>query len=829
MAVTSLQFEGVENAPLLAVLGAAIAVSVLAYGLWRTATGRRDRTAAHSLIAGALALAAVLLAAVYLPMDSPGRQLLWMALLGAVVVAAVAIFYATVYAYLGRRRISMLLVLRCLGILALLLILFKPALSHQPSPDSARLVLPVLVDRSGSMDTLDHPDLPNRYRQAVEALSAQHRRMEKHFRVSWRHFADRPQSVDEVGDLNALSPTGEGTEVTDLAAAIRQASAGYRADELAGVILITDGLHNGEGNVIDAARESPVPIYTLGLGSETESSAGQRNVRLVNVEAPLQAVRNNVAKIAAQVRLTGWANIPAKVALRAGGNEIDARQVLTDANAKTLTVEFKWTPGEAAGAPEPDIRKLHVAAEPNPAEANADDNAAELHVLVTQPSIRVLYVEGTLRPEYKYLRRILSTDPNVKLMSLVRMSANRFLSQGSIEGKRLTDLPRSDEEFGFFDVLILGDLDRTFLKRDQMEKIRQFVNDGKSLLMLGGRNSFGPGGYGGTPVETALPVLCGSRSAPQETTRFVPQLTAAGQVSPVFADLGEFFGAPGRKPVKALPELLGCVTAAAAKPGAQVLAIHPTRRNDSGPLVVLAVHNFGAGRAGAFTADTTWRWYLRVHALGADSPYHRFWGQLIRYLAGVKKTQKQTAPAVLARLDRAYLRQGEELKITALVKDADGQPTNDATVTATLAAEGDDKPVETALQRSTRGAGLYEAAHTPAASGPFTVTVKARDKLGKLLASDELPLRVARRSKETDRLARDAKMLKAIATARGGRYAELAALPDVVDGLIQRKQTQLLPAPPGRQVRLYNFALLFFIFIGLLTVEWFLRRNWQLQ
>ncbi|KKK88790.1 hypothetical protein LCGC14_2739610, partial [marine sediment metagenome] len=278
---------------------------------------------------------------------------------------------------------------------------------------------------------------------------------------------------------------------------------------------------------------------------------------------------------------------------------MDSQQLLSEANTETLDLQFKWTPGDPTGPANPDIRKLRIVAQPNPVEAVAEDNAAELHLLVTQPSIRVLYVEGTLRPEYKYLRRILATDPNVKLMSLVRLSENRFLAQGSIDNRQLQDLPRTDEEFGFFDVLILGDLDRTFLTRGQMDKIRQFVNDGKSLLMLGGRNSFGPGGYGGTPVEAALPVVCGSRSQQQETTRFVPQLTAGGQASPVFAGMAEFFGAPGRKPVKPLPALLGCVTVERAKPGAQVLAIHPNRRSATGPLVVLAVHNFGSGRAAA--------------------------------------------------------------------------------------------------------------------------------------------------------------------------------------------------------------------------------------
>ncbi len=829
MASLSLQFKGVQDAGLLALLGLAIALALLAYGLWQLAGRRRRGLGLAGVVGGVLAGLGVLLAGRYVPMKGTGGQLVWLVLLAAVVATAVGVFYSAVYAYLGRRRIGVLLALRSAGIVALLLILFKPALSYQPSGFSTKPVLPVLVDRSASMGTIDHPDLPSRYRQATEALSAQRRRLVKHFRVRWIHFATAAQDVEGLEDLGDLSPSGEGTDGTDLAAALRQGSAGLGTDELAGVVLISDGIHNAEADVLDAARQSRVPIYAIGVGSPNEAFSGRRNLQLLGVDAPYQVVRNNVAELTAKVRLTGWANIPAKVVLAEGGKELDSQQVLSEANAKTLTVRLKWTPGEPQRPTAPDIRTLRIAVQPNPAETNADDNAAELHVLVTRPSIRVLYVEGTLRPEYKPLRRVLASDPNVKLISLVRMEGNRFLVQGSIDGRQLTDLPRTDEEFGLFDVLIIGDLDRTFLKRQQMEKIRQFVNDGKALLMLGGRNSFGPGGYGGTPVEEALPVICGPRSQPQETTRFVPQLTAAGLASPIFEGLAEFFHTPARRALKPLPKLLGCVTVVRARPGAQVLAIHPSRRNAAGPLVVLAVHNFGAGRAAAFSADTTWLWSLRLRSMGVESPYHRFWGQLIRYLAGVEKKDQRKAPCVLGRIERSYLRQGEELAVAALVRGADGQPADDAAVTVLLSGGGLEKPLEVALRRSPAGAGLYEGRLRPSRPGKFTVGFRAADRAGKALGSDELGVIVAPRSKEAERLARDAKTLRAVARLSGGRYAELAALPDVIDELIQRSREHLLPAVPSRQYNLYNFVLLFLLFVALLTTEWLLRRSWQLQ
>lgn len=601
----SIQFEGVRNAPLLSAVGLAIALAMAAYGVYCLVRRRQVRTGLAGLAGGLLAAGAVLSATLGLPLESPAAAAAWLLILAAVVALAVALFYSAVYAYLGRQRVMVLLGLRAAAILALLLILFKPALSIPPAGRAAKPALAVVVDRSASMNAADSGDLPSRYKQAVQALAAQRARLEDNFRVTWLHAATKVQAVGEPDELDALEPAGEGTDGTDLAQAIHAAASAEGA-ELSAILLLSDGLHNAAADAVQAARESPAPVYAIGVGSENESAAGQRNVRLVSVHGPLEAVKNNVSTITAKLRLTGWANIPARVVLSENGRELANQQVLGEAAKPDAEVRLEWTPGEPpAGAEGPDLRKLRVVVQPNPAEAVADDNAAELHVLVTQPSVRVLYVEGTLRPEYKYLRRVFDSDPNVRLMALARVNENRFLAQGSIDGKTLTDLPRTDEDFALFDVIILGDLDRTFLTNDQLERLRRFVEEGKSLLMLGGRNSFGPGGYGGTPIEAVLPVLCGPRSQPQETTPFLPQLTAAGAASPVFAALGEHFHSPQARASAPLPELLGCVSVLQAKPAASVLAIHPSRTNAAGPLVVLAVQQFGKGRSAAFTADTT--------------------------------------------------------------------------------------------------------------------------------------------------------------------------------------------------------------------------------
>jgi len=870
MASVSLEFQGVQQPGLPLTLLAAIVLVLIAWGVVQLVSRRTrygliclaaafgpatfvptmvvdaavrytagNRPGGAASLLAALVTAAGVGVAALLAVGAEGG--LWMALLALEVALAVGVFYSSVYAYLGRRRLAGLMVLRCLGILALMLILFKPALSITAGGAGDKPYLPILVDRSGSMGTTDEVNLPDRYRQSVGMLRSQVDRIESHFAPLWYHFGRSAHSAESLKSLLELTPTGEGTDGTNLAAAIRAAPAGYPRALLAGIVVISDGIHNAAEVVTDAAVEAGVPVYAVSVGSTSEKLAARRNIELVSVEAPLEAVVNNVTTIKVRTRVAGFATAPLEVQLLEAGSDkpVDTRRLWTDQNVATLQAELKWTPrevpGSSGGAAEA-VRKLLVRIPPNPAEHAREDNQTELHVLLTEPRVRVLYAEGSIRPEYKYLKRLLSSDPNIRFIGLIRITGNRFSSQGSIGGRKLTNLPTSDADFSLFDVIILGDLDRTFLTKEQMARIRKFVNDGGALLMLGGHNSFGPGGYAGTDIEAVLPVVVGPRGQAQETTPFLPQLTAVGEAHPILEGYQGFFHGPGgRKPREdqaKLPTLLGCVTVLQVKPAAALLALHPTRKTEGRPMIVLAVQRFGAGRSAAFTADTTWQWFLQMRGLGRESPYERFWGQMVRWLANVETKSREAKPSVVMRLDKTYQRVGQgPVKVLARVQDEKGRPADNAQVSCTVTPLTGDGKAETLPLSPRMGDRLFETEYRPPREAKYNVEIVALDSAGSRLGSDSQELLVVPYSKEMDRLGRNDGLLQLIAERTEGRKVDLAGVPDLVDQIVQRQKGKgkLDDADQAEIVPLFHFPLLFGAFIVLLTMEWLLRRRWNLR
>lgn len=75
-----------------------------------------------------------------------------------------------------------------------------------------------------------------------------------------------------------------------------------------------------------------------------------------------------------------------------------------------------------------------------------------------------------------------------------------------LRGKR--GLPASMEDLGAFDAVMLADISATDMTPRQMALIRSYVTDfGGGLVMTGGDNSFGLGGYYKSPVEEVLPLV----------------------------------------------------------------------------------------------------------------------------------------------------------------------------------------------------------------------------------------------------------------------------------------------------------------------------------
>jgi uncharacterized membrane protein len=802
----------------------------------RSSDETRRASPLPSLIVGTAALVGTLsLAWTGGWLSGSGRQATSAALpafLIVVLAAAVFLFYRGVHAELTPRRRVCLVGLRVLGLVALVLLLFRPVLAMVDFPAGHKPVVAIVVDASASMGYNDLPNQPNRFRQATLALeNTLAPRLEKGFKVEiYAYDGVHTAALPGAESLDGIIPHGD---VTDLGAAI-----GLPAGKATQTILFSDGIHNGGRSVeaeLAAAGAGMItsgPVNTVRVGSSDSEPAAVPDIAVTTIEGPPTAIVNNAVTLTATIKSTAMSDRTVRVSLRpqdapADAKPLDEQRLVLRSGGPGQSVQLHFTPAKVGRF------VVRVSVPVDPGERSDANNQQDFALLVTDPKLAVLYVEGRVRPEVGPLRRTLEGDANLVLVSMVQTVAGRFEMTGLKAGDDLKGLPTNLAQWKRFQVVILGDLDASFFNGQQQKDLDQMVRDGGGLLMIGGQNSFAPGGWGATTLADALPVALNKIAPAQINTPFVPQLTPMGAGHPIFRNITPYFlNAAGKKTAETVPELSGCVALGTPKAGATVLAVHPTEKVQGQPATVLAVEQYGKGRSAAFAADTTFRWNLTMRALGKDSPYNRFWGQMVRWLASEESLEKKSGASVTGMLAKERFAAGEPVPLKAAVTDKDGQATSYAQTWAEVT--GPDGKI-TRLDLPAKGTaggdvGMYEAIGTgafkPALAGTYKVVYGAtKDKAD--LGRDETTFRVLPAAGEREVLAADPRTLELIATRTRGTAVDLGGVEALADRLLAGAET-----PTGGHavtVPLYDSRWFFLGFVGLVGMEWLLRRRWQLQ
>jgi uncharacterized membrane protein len=730
-------------------------------------------------------------------------------------VAAVAIlltggFYYRAFGTLRARQWQLLLALRIVAIVLVVLLLFRPVLSYQNVLTQKPAVV-FLLDRSSSMSIADDATGVSRFNQARGKVEKWTEKLKDDFHVFPIAFAEQADLLEGPEALTALSPTGK---ATSLVRALSTAAKQVPRAEMAAVILLSDGIHNSAGNPLDVAGKMGVVVHCVGVGASLRSNLSYRDIQVTGMDCPDRLIVNNVARVTGSIDGIGLGGRVIQAFLDEDGKQIGQAELTLDDTEGSQQVTFEFRPS---------VKGRHtytVRVPPIGEEKIVENNQRSVVSTVIEPGMRVLYIEGTLRAEYGALvDRFLAKDPDLEFYALVQTQPNVFQKRTNMTDLKLAAIPNDQATIDKFDVFIFGDIDSSYIRPEQQEMFVKRVRNGAGLVMLGGYHSLGPGGYGGTPLGNVLPVTVGGREIGQITEPFLPVLTPDGVHHPIFANIAGFFGTAQNPPkIAGLPQLEGCTRVERAKPGASVLALCPV----DGSTPLLAVQPLDRGRTAVFGGDTTRRWQQAPRAMNMESPFLRFWGQTVRWLAG-RGAQVEAQASITATTDKAYYEPGEPIHISAIVRDKEGQGANNAKVLASVRGPKG-QPEQVVMTTVAGPGGHFGGSIEPPSAGSYEVVVEAR--MGETnLKSDKIPLEVGRPNLEFEKLDLDEKVLERIASDAGGRYVSLATSDHLIDQLDRKQQKRTehrerpLFWPPG----------FWGLFVVVLTTEWILRRRYQLR
>ena len=266
------------------------------------------------------------------------------------------------------------------------------------------------------------------------------------------------------------------TSRTDISAAIQLAMAEFPQDSGKQIVLFSDGNEN-LGNALEQAalaQSSDVRISTVPL--ERDFSKGES--LLLRADAPSEVKQGAPFQVSVVAQATNDSD--GLITLYKGKEKLEERAVHLKPGKQVIPFEESVTANGTA--------HYHAVLDvPSSEDTLPDNNLADAYVNVSGKP-RVLIVEGQPGDGAQLAKALRANDLIVEL--------------GGPD-----QIPTGLAECAQYDSIVFANVPAWNMSPTQMALLHSAVQDtGMGFAMVGGEESFGAGGYLGTPVEDALPV-----------------------------------------------------------------------------------------------------------------------------------------------------------------------------------------------------------------------------------------------------------------------------------------------------------------------------------
>jgi uncharacterized membrane protein len=453
--------------------------------------------------------------------------------------------------------------------------------------------------------------------------------------------------------------------------------------------------------------------------------------------------------------------------------------------------------------------RLQVSVESDGDEPERRNNQRAALVKAEEQQFRILYFEGEPRWEYKFLRRALGTERDIKLVSLLRVSPNKYYRQGLESPQQLEDgFPTTRSELFAFDALIIGSIEAASFSDEQLDIVRAFVNErGGSLLMLAGPHGLGNGGWGQSSIADILPAqLPNSKADSFVRSKAAVVLTPQGADTQMLrlastAEANEMAWSE-------LPEIADYQTTGELKPAAMALLNAST---DDGSVPLLMTQPFGRGHAYILASGGTWRWQMSMPL--EDQSHESFWRQFMRALVA-------SAPSNVS-LSASAAGGESAVRLRAEFRDDAFSPIDDLRVSAVVSHEdGESWTVDLLPSADESGVFLADTELNKSGAWYFEAIAERNDEVFDVVRSS-----VFSESGQAEyfNIRRNSALLRRLSESTGGQYFEagdIGALPDLL-----RYSNAGLTEQIHRPV--WDALAVFLLLLILKAGEWLLRRRWS--
>jgi methylmalonyl-CoA mutase cobalamin-binding subunit len=548
---------------------------------------------------------------------------------------------------LGSRSWRVVLALvRTAALIAIAILLAGPTLVL-PQETIERDWLMVLVDRSASMGVQDVTDTDtgepiSRDQSVRDALREQaavfsQDGLGKARRVVWLGFGASAYTIGSpLVDPGLSTPDAH---VTSIRTAIEQALRLPSGKPVSGIVLITDGRtpQDTGPQLVQRLQQQGVAMFTVPVGA----ARPPLDLTIGQADGPQRTFLNDTAPVAVTIDQLGGDPIePGQISValidQADGTILDEQTLDQAQPGQPLRLSGK---SSTVGLVRWLVRVTHKppAGQPPIRELVTENNTRIIEMEVIDRPIRVLYIEGYPRWEFRYLKNLLIREKSISASTYLLSADRSFAQEGDVP---ITRPPVDAQEMNAYDVVILGDVSAEFFNTGQLTVLRDHVSAGGSGLIWIGGELHTPRSYAGTPLADLLPM-----HRPTDVSR-AGTATSLFKLEPTLLarslNVMRLRGVDQSSVTQAgwpddLPPLRWMQNLGELKPTAEVIA-EASKVGVTDELFPAIVRlRYGAGQSLYIGTDEAWRWrYGR-----GEWYFEQHWVQMIRML-GRARIQSDT-------------------------------------------------------------------------------------------------------------------------------------------------------------------------------------------
>lgn len=693
----------------------------------------------------------------------------------------------SIYAY--RRTIPqisplpkrILISLRWIALSILCLLLFEPILEINSVKEIKPKTL-VFFDNSKSLDLeLTDNNIKEKYFNAIQSSAI------KNLPNASFYKFDRESTKLDPDSLSRISLAGE---LTNLEETLERTERARGNDNIASVVIFSDGNFNDGRNPTYPAANLGLPIYTVTVGDTSDFA----DLSIQSIITNKIAYIDNAVPVNVNIQAQNYKADSVDVTLLEDGKVLDTKKLNINKQKNNYLTVFEYIPTEAGA------KKLQVKIAELPRELSTENNYKSEFIKVLDNKKKLALFAGAPSYDVSILARILSKDPNAELNKFIQKKNESFYRQPTEADLKETGL--------FFFVGFPNSSTPTPLLNKLAEEIKKgkpffFLfsqdTDIKKLNYLADILPFDIISSGKKEFEV-LPVV-------EEKDLANPILRISGAEN----DIDKW---------NELSPLFKTETFLKLKAGAKSImkiAVNNTVLNE--PLLVQS--NLNSVKSIVMTGYGLHRWKIASLSdkMMKDDDATDLTSILIdnsvKWLSVKNEGRKFTIEA-----NKDYYTSGESIILNAQVYNDSYEPLENAEVIANIISDSDEREVIL----SSIGKGRYTARIQGLQPGDFFVKGEANYK-STIIGTDQDAFQLGDLNVEYLKLEANQDIMKELAEATGGNNYYYDNISNLQDDIISHKNFKAKEILNTEVINFWNKSWLLILAVTLFSIEWFYRKR----